>query len=163
PRWPCRSHQGHRPHPRRAAGSDRRGRRAPQPEGECRVRGPVCRVHRSALGARRSGLHAPPPRPHRRPRGLGPLPRRRPQPPPLPAHLALGVALGLSLAARPRRLIRLPAWPLYVAPFAAWLLFVTLLKWQPWHVRLHIPFIALMAAPIAARWRRRRAITLAAG
>ncbi len=78
-----------------------------------------------------------------------------------PLHLLLAAGLAGSLVLGWRKLGSLPAWPLWVAPFGALLLFCTLLKWQPWHARLHIPFLAIMA-PVLGVWLSRRGVMLAA-
>jgi len=83
---------------------------------------------------------------------------------PGPVHLLLGAGLLLTLA-RPRRLAQRPAWPLYLAPAAAFLTFCAILMWQPWHQRLHIP-ITLLVAPAAGAWLtgpRRGPLFLAVG
>ena len=74
-----------------------------------------------------------------------------------PLHLLLVFVVGGSLILGARRLVARPAWPLYFAPFVALIAFCWLLKWQPWHARLQIPLLALVAplagAVLDTRWR----------
>lgn len=70
----------------------------------------------------------------------------------------LAVPAGLLLA---RRGMRHPGLVAATAGcgYAAFVAFCVLLKWQPWHARLHLPILAILAAPTAcalgaARWSR---------
>lgn len=74
-----------------------------------------------------------------------------------PVHLALGLIM--MLCVRPGRLRKRPAWPVFLIPYACILLFAIMLKWQPWHARLHIPIVAT-AAPVLAVWLARRRILM---
>jgi hypothetical protein len=74
-------------------------------------------------------------------------------------HLVL--VLAMAIAARPGRLRARPAWPVYLIPFACALLFAIVLKWQPWHARLHIPIVAA-TVPLIAVWLGRRSMMMAA-
>lgn len=62
-----------------------------------------------------------------------------------PIHLLLAIGLLAAAAARPASLTGRPAWPVLAAPYAAFFLFCLLLRWQPWHGRLHIPVVSLFA------------------
>lgn len=69
---------------------------------------------------------------------------------PAPVHLLMGLGITAAAVLRPRRLLRRPAWPLYLAPAAGFLAFCTILMWQPWHHRLHIPIMVLIGPAVAA-------------
>jgi hypothetical protein len=80
---------------------------------------------------------------------------------PAPGHVMLGLLLIGCAAARPRSVRDGPGWAWFVVPFAAFALFCTYLKWQPWHQRLHIPFMALLC-PVGAAVLARRRLWIAA-
>jgi hypothetical protein len=65
---------------------------------------------------------------------------------PAPLHLLLGLLVVPVLLALQRRRLLLVA---TLVPYAAFVLFCIVLKWQPWHVRLHLPIVCLLA-PVAA-------------
>ncbi len=71
-----------------------------------------------------------------------------------PVHLLLGIAMVLSF--RPGKLTRRAAWPAFLVPFGQMFLFAFLLKWQPWHVRLHIPIVSVSAVVLAVWMPRAR-------
>jgi hypothetical protein len=75
---------------------------------------------------------------------------------PAPGHILLGVILVGCAAARPRLVREGPGWAWFLVPFAALGLFCFYLKWQPWHQRLHIPFLALLCPVGGALLARRR-------
>lgn len=66
------------------------------------------------------------------------------------------------LVIRPR-ILPPAAWAVVVAGSAAVLLFCLLLKWQPWHARLHLPMMALLVIVPAALLTSRRRVGLLAG
>jgi 4-amino-4-deoxy-L-arabinose transferase-like glycosyltransferase len=74
-----------------------------------------------------------------------------------PVHLVLAVAMAFAI--RPRSLVSRPVWPAFFIPYACAILFAFLLKWQPWHARLHIPIVAT-AAPVIAVWLQRRPVII---
>ncbi|MCC6661838.1 MAG: hypothetical protein IT437_13235 [Phycisphaerales bacterium] len=68
---------------------------------------------------------------------------------PAPFHLLLALAaLPLGLRIVPAGTPRRAAWFVFV-PAAMFLAFCLVLKWQPWHARLHIPIVCALA-PVAA-------------
>jgi hypothetical protein len=68
---------------------------------------------------------------------------------PAPMYLVLGAVVVIAAILRPRRILAWTAPPALLIPFAAMALFAFLLCWQPWHARLHIAGISLLA-PVAA-------------
>jgi hypothetical protein len=88
---------------------------------------------------------------------------------PAPVHLALALVLLAFAAARPRAIRDGPGWAALAVPFAGFLLFCTLLRWQPWHLRLQIPFVLLFAPVLGAvlprldgaAWRALKAVAIA--
>jgi hypothetical protein len=71
-----------------------------------------------------------------------------------PVHIvAAAVLLVLALAVPGLR--RSPGFVAYLAiPYGAFLLFCWFLTWQPWHVRLHMPMMCLLAPALALAFRR---------
>ena len=68
---------------------------------------------------------------------------------PAGAHLAL-VAIMLIMAAPLRRQLNAQQYFRYLLiPCGGFVLFCWLLKWQPWHSRLHVPLICLFMPPLA--------------
>ncbi len=69
---------------------------------------------------------------------------------PAPFHLLLAVVAPVWLVAPRRRAARIaetpgPCWGILGAGLGAFLIFCVVLKWQPWHARLHIPIFILLA------------------
>lgn len=69
-----------------------------------------------------------------------------------PVHAAL--LLLACLGWRGLRRANAGAAALLVAAVAAYLLFCALLKWQPWHARLHLPLLVVGVPVVAATWMR---------
>lgn len=67
-----------------------------------------------------------------------------------PVHLLLAAWAIPWCVARHRRALTGPRAPYLAAAVGAFLLFCLVLKWQPWHARLHIPFIAILMPPLAS-------------
>jgi hypothetical protein len=85
--------------------------------------------------------------------------RRHPHSPefqPNPWHLALAFLAAFALLAAGRRRPRHPAFWVTLGVLAGAVLFCALLRWQPWHTRLHLPLFVLAAPLIAAAAGTRR-------
>jgi hypothetical protein len=67
-----------------------------------------------------------------------------------PAHLAIAGFLLAVAAARPRTIRATTGWVAFAVPFASFVAFAVMLRWQPWQFRLEIPCFALLA-PVAGR------------
>jgi 4-amino-4-deoxy-L-arabinose transferase-like glycosyltransferase len=65
-----------------------------------------------------------------------------------PAHAAVALLLLAIAVARPRAIRDSIGWLPFAIPFAAWIAFAVMLRWQPWQFRLEIPLFALLA-PVA--------------
>lgn len=69
---------------------------------------------------------------------------------PAPVHLVLAFALPVLALVRWRSTRSGTGWVAFAVPYAAFLALAVAIRWQPWHIRLQIPFVSLFAPLIGA-------------
>lgn len=80
-----------------------------------------------------------------------------------PVHALLAIIVVLAAPWLPRGGVSRRVWLLFAVALACFLLFCLMLKWQPWHARLHVPIqclFAILAALLLRGWWARFTLPL---